>query len=292
MKKWLFLCTLFALSSLNAQAVELPFNWGVSKAIVKEISEKNGNTAELRYRIDLSKSGEKYLLSYSDFEFVSLNGEPLSQELREAFKARNFEQAFPRIIVNSKGEPEEIVDFENFIKNAGVLISKKEEFTKFAQNSEVAKALYIKAFEVWCVWSCNWANQSLLVNKPKVEFSEIDLLGMKLPQKTTLTYFENQADPKLGRLLFTSEISNSGDNLSGLSNVINNVNKSFNKPELRTDELKNTKVNKKTTVDATIELSTLRPMDVAFITEISVSEAASQPKTKLEKRRYQFEWLK
>jgi hypothetical protein len=132
----------------------------------------------------------------------------------------------------------------------------------------------------------------LQLNKPIVEFSEVEVLGMRLPQKTTLTYLGNEANSNLGKLLFVSEVSNTGDDLSSLVNIINDVNQSASKPALNIDALKGFRFNKKITVDATVELKTLRPLDVNFLTEISASEAGVSPKVKIEKHRYLFEWLK
>lgn len=285
----LFLCNpLLA----NEKVITTTFNWPIpSSAKVTQETTKNGKTIKFSYTVNMRRKAENIIVSQDEVNLLEFQGKSVDKAQQDSFLLA---AVFPSILVDPKGQPIEVIEFDSYfgqlikdIQNPNVLTAIK--------SPEMKKLFYNRAFENWCVWACSWMNLSIPLDKPLVETIPKDVMGVSFPEKwvtktksimvkgTTVTNISVNSYLHFDQASIDKFMSNFVDayDKTGAQR------KPFDPKEI--EAIKGLKAE--TTTEIFVQPDTFKPIVIISTSTTSMNKEGEQVQKKSESTRYMFDWL-
>lgn len=263
--------------SSSVLAEKIPFNWEKQRAIVTETKEKNGQSLTIEYPIELKKYSDNWQLHFGKTKFIKINGENIPPNIEQLFqKSFNQSNIKPNLVIDKSGNPVEIIDWKDYLKNIGNILPKSQNLvSNLSSMPELEQLLYIKALsEPWCIWVCNWTDNDFQKNA-SFEQDDNHIAGVKFNEKNQYRLLEQTGN------LITVEMKSQAD-ITGLGNT--DLLKPLTQKEK--DELKKAQIMRETVVTAIFHQKTGEPQKVVSRTQVLQKNQV----VRSENTTYEFNW--
>ena len=151
------------------ELIKLDFNWPApAQAIVEQTIEKPGGTARLRYRIEVERQGEKFLVHHRDPRVLELKGQPIDGDSNEAKIEGHLLLAgfIPSIVVAANGDFESVIDLDAYIERTREALAaspEKHSAVAAVMSSPKVQSLLERRFSyIWRVWAEIWIELEIM----------------------------------------------------------------------------------------------------------------------------------
>ncbi len=287
MKFYKWIALIITVMACNAVAdTKTKFNWGATSTKVTEKITKNNTVIILNYKISTEVTKAGHVVKQSDIVLISPKT-PAGKEVERDKIIRAMQ--LPNLLVDSNGNPLEIIDFEDYIRRVSSYWG-TEKASNLFQSPQVRKMLFATVQDKWCVWVCNWSELEIKGGKTKPKRTTMDYSGMMLPVTATTEMVTNWNGSNNIKITQTSIIGGEAA-IREMTNFIQTFTQENNLP-LKDGNNPSSQINelsKGIIVRAVLNPSNLKPVTVVS-EELTKISSGNESKSVSEKHEYTFEW--
>jgi hypothetical protein len=276
------LCFFLLVTSAFAEDIKPKFGWPTTgKVFVREKTLKDGNRAVTSYNLAFKKVEEKLHVTYTDYSFLTINGEDVRghPDIKKVEKLSA--QGMPVFIVTTAGHFTELGNYQSLVIAMNAVSKDKEEVNKMMATPQFKKAMAAKAGEQWFIWSEAWSAVSiqgdnavmnvptgfLLFDNYNPSTSKVELLGKcsRTPKCYEVAITMNLSAADGSRMIGTATDKTPGGKMTPQGAAVQK------------------------TIKAKIDFDTLRPFEVST-RSVGKVKLDGKEKEVVEEHEYFFDW--
>lgn len=269
--------------SSHVWAESVVFNWQHQRVVVTETKTKNNRlgqdkTFKISYPVELKKHDKGWLVDYGSVKFLEMNGQKLDDDAQSILgNVLGKVSQKADIIIDEKGQPIEIVDWQEYLNAMSQIDPKGEQVVNnLKSKSELETLFYAKTLtEPWCVWVCQWSDIDFTAQGSTQQMEDSEFMDYNEQVKYRLV---NKINEQLHLEMHSTM------HLKGISSKI-----SLTQVQTKQDRqaIQNEKIARETLLTAILDSKTGEPKQVSYHVIIRDGDGKQQA---TETTNYEFDW--